>query len=352
MRKNKLAIFVLLSICLLLTSCKGEKSDDHQEFVNKTGFYLDTVVDIRIYEPDENTDDVFQKCFDRISLLENTLSVHIEGSDLYKVEESAGIEPVKVSDETYFVINKSIHYSEISQGHFDITTGPLINLWAIDPPEGHVPTQKELDEVLPKIDYKKIVLDKDNSTVMLKDEGMIANLGAIAKGYIADEIKKVLIDNGVEHAIINLGGNVLLVGDKPEGSKFSIGVQDPDSARGAYVGIVKISDESLVTSGDYERYFIQDGVRYHHILDPFTGFPADNELRQVTIISPQSIDGDALSTTTFLMGLENGMELIEQIPDIEAIFVTKDKKIYLTSGLKDKFEFDEENYKDVYEVVK
>ncbi|MFZ7131407.1 MAG: FAD:protein FMN transferase [Eubacteriales bacterium] len=351
MKKRKVYMLALISLMLFLMGC-SPSTDDKNDFVSESNFYLDTIVNIKIYNPTDKTEEIFDKVFNRIEVLEKTLSVHIKGSDLYHIKENAGIKPVKVSEETFFVIEKSIHYAEISQGCFDITTGPLIDLWNINPPEGHVPTQEELKDVSNIIDYKKIVLDKDNLTIFLEDKGMIANLGAIAKGYIADEVKKVLIENEVERAIINLGGNVLLVGDRSDGSDYSIGVQDPLSDRGAYLGLIKSKHNSLVSSGDYERYFIKDGKKYHHILNPFTGYPADNELMQVTIISHNSIDADALSTTTFLLGLDKGINLIEEMDNIEGVFITKDHKIYLTSGIQDKFVFDEEDYGQIYEVIK
>ncbi|MFZ7121301.1 MAG: FAD:protein FMN transferase [Eubacteriaceae bacterium] len=346
MKKIYYLIILIISM-LLFNSC----SNNAEELVTKSDFYLDTIVNIKIYDPNKNSELIIDKAFERIQQLEKMLSVHIEGSDLYKIQENAGFKSSVVSDETYYVIGKSCYYSSISQGHFDITAGPLIDLWRIDPPEGYVPSEDELEEVLSKIDYKKIIMDEEKKSIKLLEKGMIANLGAIAKGYIADEVKKVLEENGVEHGIINLGGNVLLVGDKKENTDFKIGVQDPSSNRGEYLGLIHGDDVSIVSSGDYERYFTVDGKRYHHILDPFTGFPADNEIKQVTIISEFSIDGDALSTTTFLLGLEKGLDLINSIKGADAIFITKNNEIHVTSGIVDEFEFDEENFGDVYEVI-
>ncbi len=339
---------------MTLSSCSNIKGEGKNlgEFVSKSDFYLDTLVDIKIYEPNEKSEAIIDKAMGRIQELEKLLSVHIKNSDLSNIKENAGLKPVKVSDETLFVLKKSMKYAKLSNGIFDITTGPLIDLWAIDPPYGHVPTEEELKVTLPKIDYRKIIIDEQNKTVMLKDKGMIVNLGAIAKGYIADEVKTVLLDHGVKHAIINLGGNVLLVNDKSNNVDFKIGIQDPSSDRGAYLGVVNGKDISIVSSGNYERYFKVDGKKYHHILDPFTGFPAENEIQQVTIISKKSIDGDGLSTTTFLLGLEGAINLIESLKDVEAIFITKDNKIYLTSGVGEKFVFDHTKYSDKYEVIK
>lgn len=352
--KKLVCILAIITTLFTIAGCTDNKSNQvvQQKYVSKTDFYLDTVVDIKIYNPNNKSAEVIDKAMKRIGALEKILSIHIEGSDLWNIKKNAGIKPVEVSKETMEVMKASLRYSEYTNGLFDITTGPLVDLWAINPPNGYVPTEEELQTSLSKINYNNMIIDEENNTILLKDEGMIANLGAIAKGYIADEVKEILVENDVKNAIINLGGNVLLVGGRADNSGFKIGVQDPNSDRGAYLGIIDDRDLSVVSSGDYERYFEVEGKRYHHILNPATGYPADNEIRQVTIISKFSIDGDGLSTSTFLLGLKDGMKLIERIDDVEGIFVTKDHKIYLTSGIRDSFVFDEVNYGDQYTVVK
>jgi thiamine biosynthesis lipoprotein len=166
---------------------------------------------------------------------------------------------------------------------------------------------------------------------------MQVDLGAIAKGYAADEVAEILKENGVQHAIINLGGNVLTIGGNMKGSPWRIGIQDPFNPRGEFMGIITIEDKTVVTSGTYERYFEQDGKRYHHILDPRTGYPAENEVASVSIITNKSMDGDGNSTSVLLLGLEEGMKFVESQEGVDAIFVTYDKKVYITSGLKDVF---------------
>ncbi len=335
-QKRKLqAMVVILLAAIGFSACAQAKPAQPVEtpskpaYIEDHAFQLDTIVTVKLYG--EEDPGLIQDSFERIDALEKMLSVHLDESDLAKVRNEAGISSVKVEPETMEVMEAALRYAKLSQGRFDPTAGPLIDLWGIDPPEGHVATQDELVSVQPLIDYRKLIVDGENETIYLQDEKMIANLGAIAKGYIADEVKEQLVDAGVTSGIINLGGNVLLIGGKPDGTDFRIGVQDPDSLRGEYLGIVSLKDESIVTSGDYERFFEVDGKRYHHILDPFTGFPADNELRSVTIISSKSTDGDALSTTCFLMGLNEGIRLIRSLPDIDAIFVTKDDRMIFSS---------------------
>jgi thiamine biosynthesis lipoprotein len=331
MRKRILIPLLLLS--LLLTACSPR-----QKVLSGNTFALDTLIELKIYSyPNKYRDSLIQDAFDEIKSLENTLSMHIEGSDIDKLNKNAGIEPTTVSPLTYRVLNDSIYFSEKTGGLFDVTTGPLIDLWAINPPEGHYPSEQELAAVLPLIDYHKIKFLGENM-IELQDKGMILNLGAIAKGTIADEIKAYLLGRGVTSALINLGGNVLAVGSKPDGSSFVIGIQDPASTRGDYLLSIKINDETVVSSGDYERYFIYNGKMYHHILNPKTGFPAETNIKQVTIVTRNSQTADGLSTSVLLLGVHKGIQLIESLEGVDAILITKDHYIYFTEGLRDRYE--------------
>ncbi|SHF10485.1 FAD:protein FMN transferase [Alkalibacter saccharofermentans] len=347
MHRKSFLVIIAIILLFLTASCSAPK----EEMISKNDFLLNTVVSVRLYDVDKEAETIIDDSFKLISELEGLLSVHVEGSDLDKLKDNSGRGPVEVSKYTIEVIERSLEYSEITDGRFDITAGPLIDLWRINPPEGYVPSNDEVIEVQKHIDYRKVIVDKEKRTVELLDEDMVPNLGAIAKGYIADKVKDLLVERGIEHAIINLGGNILLVGDRPVNQDFRIGVQDPDAPRNSYIGVINATDKSIVSSGDYERYFERDGIRYHHILDPFTGYPTDNEIRQVSIVSEESMDGDALSTVIFLMGLDKGLEIINSMENVEAIFVTKEHELVITQGLKDSFDFDENNYGDKYEVI-
>jgi len=204
--------------------------------------------------------------------------------------------------------------------------------------------QKLKYEKLKLVDYKDIISDKKNSTIMLGRTNQAIDLGAIAKGYTADEVKKVLLSNKISSAIINLGGNVYALGNKLDGTSWNIGIQNPLSTRGEYLGTINVTDKSIVTSGNYERFFIKDGVRYHHIFDPKNGYPADKGVISTTIVSDKSIDGDALSTSTYILGLDKGLKLVESIKGVEGIFITNDKKVYVTPGLKDSFELTDKEF--------
>lgn len=338
MHKKAKYIFLVLSLILIFASCSKQ-----EVVLSDQTFALDTLIDIKIYQysNDKNDESVIDDSFKLIKSLEDILSVHFEGSDVYNIKANAGKQPVEVNEITYRLIKDSIKFSELTDGLFDVTTGPLIDLWAIDPPNGHLPSQNELDVAIPLIDYHKINFQKDNR-IMLEDEGMIINLGAIAKGSIADEVKNFLLQKGVTHAMINLGGNVLLIGSKPDGSSFKIGIQDPNDDRGAYLMSIQAADEAIVSSGDYERYFVYEGETYHHILNPKTGFPADTNIKQVTIVAPNSQMADGLSTSVLLLGLKKGIDLVEATEQVEAIFITKDNMIYITDGLKDKYKIQDD----------
>lgn len=323
--KKYLTLFCALVLMLCLGGCS-----QGSEPVSKANFLLDTYVEITLY--DDSDISVIDLAFQEITRLEDMLSVNREGSELDQLAKAAGKEWVTISPETQEVLLLAKEYSELSGGLFDITSGPLIDLWDING-EGHYPTQAELDAVLPLISSDDLLLE--DGKAFLAREGMEANLGAIAKGYIADKVKELLVDQGVESAIIDLGRNVLLIGTKPDGSVFRVGVQDPNQDQGVLLGLVSTADTSVVTSGINERYFTYEGTDYHHILDPFTGFPADNDLASVTILSTSSAQGDALSTTCLLLGVEKGMELIESLEGVEAFFIAKDGTTTMSGGFEE-----------------
>lgn len=342
--KNRIIIFLLLiSLIFTFSGCRNEETKIvNNNKISKSEFLLDTHVTITLYgTADEN---LFPEIFEEIQRLENILSVHVEGSDLDLLKNNAGIKPVKVSEDTIKLMEKSIKYSELTNGLFDITSGPLIDLWGIGTESAKIPSKDEIKEAIGLINYKKIKIDKKESTVFLEDDDMIANLGAIAKGYIADRVEEKLYKLGIESAIINLGGNVQLIGTKPDGTLFRIGIQDPDESRGGNIGVYTGKDVTIVSSGDYERFFIEDGVKYHHILNPKTGFPVDTEIKSVSIITDKSFEADALSTSVLLSGWDKGIAMIENSKDIEAIFINKDHQVYVTEGLKETFDFDSDNY--------
>lgn len=335
-------ILLISLILMMIPGCNQNKS------VTRSNFLLDTFVSITLYG--ESDDTLLDKPFDRIRELNDMLTAFNEGSELTLIKENAGIQPVAVSEDTYNIIEKSIDYSKTSAGYFDVTTGPLIDLWGINAPEiKEAPSPESIEAAREKINYTKIVLNNADKTVYLTDSGMSVNLGAIAKGYIADAIMITLKEEGVKHALVNLGGNVMLMGGKGDNTAYGVGVEDPRNPGNGYLGVISLKDGAVVTSGDYQRYFTDSsGQRYHHILDPFTGYPSKSGLIQVTVITEASVDADSLSTTLFLLGLDKGLALVEEMPGVEAVFITGDNQIIATKGLKDSFVFDSENYGSTY----
>ena len=297
------------------------------ESLTMTGTYFDTVVQIEVWGADQ---EIMEHCRQMCEDYEQMLSATIETSEISRINNAGG-EPVEVSDETAGLIEEGIKYGDISDGRFDITIAPATDLWNFtDNEEKILPDPDELAEAVTHIDYHCIKVE--GNTVTLTDPEARIDLGGIAKGYIADRLKEYLKDEGIEHALIDLGGNMLTLGRRYDGNDFRIGIQKPFAGTGTAMAVVSVNDKSVVTSGDYERYFEKDGVIYHHILDPDTGYPVQNDLDQVTIISDQSVDGDALSTTCFAMGLEDGLELIRNLDGIEAVFVTKDGEMHTSSN--------------------
>ena len=338
--KKNLLILPLISV-LSLVGCSEKNNTDP---LSRTELFMGTVVKISLY--DNQNEAILTEAFDRIEEIESLVSINEADSqsELDKVNASAGIEAVKVSETTFNIVEKGIEFSKLSNGSFDITVGPLVKLWSIGLEGAKVPTLDEINSVLPLIDYTDVELNKDDSTIFLKNSGMIIDLGSIAKGYAADEVSKILTENNVTSAIIDLGGNIYAHGIKPSGDDWKIGIQNPFNDRGSILGVLEVKDKTVVTSGIYERYLEDDGTKYHHLLDPKTGYPFDNEIVGISIIADKSVDADALSTTTFSKGLVDGFNFIESLDNVDAIFIDKDYNVYLTDGIKN-FEIDNSDFK-------
>lgn len=303
-------------------------------------FLLGTYVDIRIY--DKGHENTLKKAFALIKELGDKITVNQSGSEIDAVNDAAGVKPVKVSSDVYRLVKKAYEYSQDTSGSFDLAIGPITSLWRIGFPDARKPSQAEIDEALKLVNYKKVILDDKNQTVYLEEKGMKLDLGAIAKGFITDEVVALLKNDGVTTAIVDLGGNVYVLGYSSRSTKdkkvdWTVGIQDPNQARNVTLGQIPEHDKSLVTSGIYERYLKVDGKTYHHLFNPKTGYPFDNDIAGVTIISDKSIDGDGLSTSVFSMGVKKGMKYVDSLKDVEAVFVTTEGKVYLSSGIKDTF---------------
>ena len=304
-------------ILLLLCGCNSGETEN-----SETRFLLDTVCTVTA----DCGDDIINGAFSLCENLERTLSKTVTDSDVYKLNNTEGF--VSVSDGTLKTVERALYYSELSGGKFDITIAPVSALW--DFKNQVIPSKDEISEALQNVDYHSIEIKNGEISSGTKQ----IDLGGIAKGYIADRATEYLKENGAENALVNFGGNICMIGE------YNIGIQKPfdDSV----IASIALKDKCVVTSGIYERYIESDGKIYHHILDPKTGYGAENELASVTVIGEKALDCDALSTVCMLLGTESGMDIINNTADTEAVFIDRENNITLSSGLyreKDKIYF-------------
>ena len=329
-KKHTMAL-VVLTICtmLVLSSCNLNDAVLKKEPVSKTDFLLNTTCTVSIYEAkgEKSYEELATEAIELCRSYEEKLSRTIKNSDVNKINSNKG-SYVEVSEETVFLLDRAIYYSEMSKGKFDVTIGSLAEAWDFNGENPKVPEEKDIENLILGIDYKNISI-KGNTVMLAKDSGDI-DLGAIAKGFIADKLAEDLKKKYVSKAIINLGGNVVTVGEKKENVPWTIGIKKPFTEDGSLVGKVFSEGSSVVTSGIYERQFEENGIMYHHVLDVKTGFPAEEDLLGVTIISKKSMEGDALATICLLLGYEEGRKLVESIDGVEGVFIKKNNEIIAT----------------------
>lgn len=305
-----------------VTGCANSTDPETEQ-----SFLLDTVVSITYYN---NADreavlGAMELCRDYELVFSRTDS----RSELYRLNEN---DRMTVSEPLLTVLETALDYCRNSGGKFDITMGGISDLYRFSGEKPHLPTPELLAEALSHVGYEHIHID--GNLVSIDDPDAVIDLGAIAKGFIADEMKAYLAEQSVQHAIISLGGNILTLGGKPDGREFAIGIRQPEQDSTQLIATVQVSESSVVTSGVYERFFLKNGVAYHHILDRATGYPLQNGLLAVSIVGPSSVDCDALSTVCFAMGLNDGMQFVEQLDGYEAVFVTEDSQLHYSSGFE------------------
>ena len=294
---------------------------------------MDTMLELRFEcTSQRRAEEVKKRVFAEVDRLESKLSRTEPGSSVSEINSNAGITPVSVDEEVFAVIEDALYYAEITGGAFDPTVAPLVDQWGFIDQNYRVPEAEELEAALELVDYSLVEINYDQLTVFLPVEGMALELGGIAKGYIVDRVLEMLREEGLENAYVN-AGDIGLLGNRPDGDPWRIGIRNPRDNQDV-IAIIPLTDKSVDTSGDYERVFEEKGVRYHHLLDPFSGMPADN-LASVTVIADTTMDADVLSTAAFILGLEKGMALIEDREDLEAVFITPELEIHISSGLKD-----------------
>ena len=316
--------------------------------------YLNTATVITVYHPATVDADQLKVQVERFLQEADVIySAYSPESELYQVNLRASDEVVSISKELTEAIQVSLEFAELSNGLYDPTVLPLVLLWNIDGTSwftgGSVPTQAQIDAVLPLIDYRQVVLDEANQTVTYLTPGMQLDLGGFSKGYVTYQIYELLRAQGIEHALINIGSSSqMTIGTRvqplnntegtprfiPQTEAWRIGTKDPFDPLGIApaIGAFGLSNKALSSSGSSQQYFEMDGRRYHHLFDPATGYPVENELIVVQVVSDDPVGIDSLSTLAYLLGLEEGVRLIESLEGVEAIFITYDKRIFTTSG--------------------
>ena len=326
---QKLILPVLAAVCILGTVTYAA-DQAQQDF-----FAMDTVMSVTVNG--ENAEEACEAAVSEVNRLDALLSTGKESSEIAQVNDDGG---GTLSEDAQILLKKAMELYEVSDGLFDISIYPVMELWGFTTGDYHVPAEKDLEEKLSLVDASGIRFDEETGEVSFKKEGMKIDFGGIAKGYTSTRLMDILREEGISSALVNLGGNVQALGSKPDGSKWKVGVQDPEN-NGDLLGILSISDLAVITSGGYERYFEEDGKTYHHIIDTRTGYPAEAGLLSVTIVMEDGTTADGLSTFLFAAGEEKAIEFWrENHGEFEMILCTDDGRILVTEGLRDIFTSD------------
>lgn len=333
-KKTITYIIISASVLILLGAAFFLNPRKASESVNYTKPAMGTIVEFKLMEGDEKRfDGASEAAFAEIERLEALLSSYRPDSDLSRINRSAGDAPVEVAPEVVEVVKAGLKVSGLSGGAFDPTVGVLAAVWGPSGEKGVVPSEAEVKRLLPLVDYRGVIVDEAAGKVGLAKKGMALNLGGVAKGYIVGKAAQALKDHGVTRGIVHAGGD-MFVFQEDRKEPFTIGIQHPRK-KGVLLGEACVYNGAAPTSGDYERFFEKDGVRYHHILDPKTGFPARGT-QSVTLVAEDPTIADALSTAVFVMGPEKGMELIERLEGVEGVIVDENGKIRISSGFEGK----------------
>ncbi len=340
MKKQNLFLGGILLFSILLNGCTESRQTNSEPVMNEF-FAFSTLITQKLYQ--ENGNEVIEQTQQMLRDKEQRLSLYVEGSELDQVNQMAGIAPVQVSEELFEMVSVSKRYCELSEGRFDITIAPLSVLWGVDSEHPRVPEKEEIEKALSLVDYRKVELDEEKQTIFLTEKGMALDLGGIAKGYFCNDVREIYEAAG-SVGWISIGGIIYNHGTKPDGSDFVFGIRDPEDPVGvAYVGTLTAPEKVISTTGAYERYFEKDGVIYHHILDPKTGYPSESDLLSVTVICEDGGLADYLSTTLYIAGSE-AIESYRNDPRFEVIVIDKNHNIYCSDSLKGKFVLTSEDY--------
>lgn len=312
---------------------------ESSDYIFNTKIYMKIAIDL------EDEKMILEKASNYMRNLEKKLNFYDENSEISLINRNSGIRFVKISEDTFNVIKNAKFCSELTNGAFDATIAPLVKKWSVNSSSPKVLSIEEVNTVKSLVDYKDILLCEDSKSVMLARKDQEIDLGGIAKGYIADKIIELYKENGIKSGIINLGGNVKVLGKKSDDLMWNIGIIKPEKHANENIAVVSVEDMSVVTSGAYERAFSYNGKMYHHIINPITGYPAETDLKSITVICKDSVHADALSTPLFIMGKYKAYEFMKS-KQISGIMVTDDDKIIITKDLLKNFKL----FKD-YEVL-
>ncbi len=338
MKKKRLLLAVLGGVLVLLIAVFSFLGDMFSvKLVTGNGFAMSTTIDQQVYTRGASKgNQIISQTMSALKGFEDRLSLYRAGSEINSINENAGIDYVVVSEETFALIQKAVAYCVLSDGVFDITIAPVTQAWGINSDAPRVPSAQELDALRALVNYNDIMLNEQTHSVMLRNKGQSIDLGAVAKGEACNIVKGLYLQNKVGAGLLSIGGNIMVTGKKPNASDFVIGIRDPRGAPNEVLGKVHLTDEVLSTSGDYERVFEQDGMRYHHIMNPATAAPAETDLMSVTAICEDGMYADFLSTWLFLLGLDEVLSRMDAI-DAGIVAVDKDYNVYVSPSLRDAF---------------
>ena len=329
---GSLAIFALALI--MLGGCAALSPHFPPIVAKRVQMHMGTLVTVTAVSFDTQLSDrAVQAAFDEIKRLERLLSTWRSDSELSQVNAEAGRRPVKVSRETFVVVGRSLEMARLTHGGFNIALGPAIEAWSVTERQ-QIPDDQTLEQLKLLVDWTSIQLDQKAQTIYLPRKGMRLDVGGVGKGYAADRAVEVMKRAGAKGGVVALSGDIKAFGVLPERTGFPVGIRHPRN-EGALIGIIDLQDESISTAGDYERFFERDGICYHHILDPHTLQPARG-CQSVTVIAKDGVMADGLDTGIFVLGPQNGMALVEQLPDVEAIIVDANGTLLVSSGLRDR----------------
>ena len=330
---------IALSIVLYLAGFapeSREEPEDYGGFRSGITYAMNTVIEQKWYG--ESADTVYTGMETKTREIESVLSLHLSQSEIAAINENAGVQPVEVSQRTFDLLQRAKELSEQSDGAFDITIAPVVKLWGITSDHPHVPTDEELAQAMALMGLEDLVLDEEACTAYLTRPGMAIDLGGIAKGWTADQLREYARELGAERGYVSLGGNLMIIGERPDGDPFKFGLRDPQGDASTYLGTVTLKDGyTMATTGGYERYFEEDGIRYHHVLDPRTGYPADSDLLSVAVISKDGTLADYLSTTLFVQGLE-AAKAAAGSENYALVMVDQENNVWISGSLRGNFE--------------